>query len=163
MPTASLAEGASNVRLSDLRGEWIELADEIVVINDCYNANPISMRAALDHLAETAAASSGRRAVAVLGEMGELGPRAPEFHQEVGAYAAEKGVAALVAVGTLAEGYGKGYGDAGQVRRAADAAEAAAIVKDLLEPRDVVLVKGSRSVGLEQVAAALSGASEGGG
>jgi UDP-N-acetylmuramoyl-tripeptide--D-alanyl-D-alanine ligase len=124
-------------------------------VNDCYNANPISMRAALDYLADLAAERQAPRAVAVLGEMAELGPAGPEFHREIGSYAAGRGVKLLVAVGGLGDEYVDGYADAGDTHRAADAAEAAALVSALIEPGDAVLLKGSRSVGLESVAAAL--------
>ena len=73
------------MRFSALRGERIALPGGIVLINDCYNANPMSMRAAIDDLAETAPA----RRVAVLGDMLELGRKAgPGFHREVGEHAA---------------------------------------------------------------------------
>jgi UDP-N-acetylmuramoyl-tripeptide--D-alanyl-D-alanine ligase len=160
VPVQSLVEGARQVRFSELRGEEIELPGGAVVVNDCYNANPISMRAALDHLAGLAAERQAPRAVAVLGGMAELGPEGPGFHREVGAHAAATGVKVLVAVGELGDEYVQGYGDAGDVRRAADASEAAVIVRDLVEPNDVLLVKGSRSVGLERVAAGLIGEAE---
>jgi UDP-N-acetylmuramoyl-tripeptide--D-alanyl-D-alanine ligase len=131
------------VAFTPLREEEHELAGGILLLNDCYNANPLSMRAALANLAERAGA---RRRVAVLGEMAELGPGAGEFHREVGRQAAELGVE-VIGVGTLARGYGG--------RTVAAAAEAAELVAKLLQPGDVVLVKGSRSVGLEAVAAKL--------
>jgi UDP-N-acetylmuramoyl-tripeptide--D-alanyl-D-alanine ligase len=155
VPIESLAQGAPNVTFSELRGEELELPDSVVVLNDCYNANPISMRAALDHLAETAAEREAPRTVAVLGEMAELGPAGQDFHREIGAYAAERGVHVLVAVGGLGDGYVEGYAAAGEAHRAAGASEAAALLRDLIEPGDVVLVKGSRSVGLETVAESL--------
>lgn len=142
-------EGAVRVALSRLRGERIALADGVVVINDCYNANPMSMRAALDDLAETAA---GRR-VAVLGDMLELGPDERRFHADLGARAREAGVDLLVTVGDLAAHAGPAHG--GTVHAVATAADAAALLPGLLEPGDTVLVKGSRGVGLEAVALAL--------
>jgi UDP-N-acetylmuramoyl-tripeptide--D-alanyl-D-alanine ligase len=148
------------VRFSELRGEEIELPGGAVVVNDCYNANPISMRAALDHLADLAAERQAPRAVAVLGDMAELGPAGPKFHREIGAYAAGRGVKLLVAVGELGDEYVEGYAGAGEVRCAADASEAAALVPDLVEPGDAVLLKGSRSVGLESVAASLQHTAE---
>jgi UDP-N-acetylmuramoyl-tripeptide--D-alanyl-D-alanine ligase len=151
-----LKEGAENVVLSELRGQELELPDNVLVINDCYNANPTSMRAALDHLAATRARRACRRSVAVLGDMAELGDGAPHFHREVGSYVARTGVEALVAVGELAEGYVEGYGEAGAVRRAANADEATAVVAGLVSSGDVVLVKGSRSMGLERIAHGLS-------
>ncbi len=144
-------EGPLEVELSALRGERIALADNIVLINDCYNANPISMRAALDDLAQSA---PGRR-VAVLGDMLELGPQERALHREIGAYARERGVGLLVTVGPLASGMGEDL-DA-PVYRVPDARAAAAVLPDLLRAGDTVLVKGSRGVGLEVVAQALTG------
>jgi UDP-N-acetylmuramyl pentapeptide synthase len=140
--------GVLDVALSSFRGQRIELAGGIVVVDDCYNANPMSMRAALDDLA---ASASGRR-VAVLGDMLELGPDEARFHAEVGAHARGAGVELLVAVGPRAARMAEGYGE---VVAVPDAAAAAAAVPGLLRPGDTVLVKGSRGVGLEVVARAL--------
>jgi UDP-N-acetylmuramoyl-tripeptide--D-alanyl-D-alanine ligase len=124
-------------------------------VNDCYNANPMSMRAALDELAVTA---SGRR-VAVLGDMLELGEREREFHREIGAYAADRSVDLLVTVGPLAASMLDDFDGEGQA--VADAAEAASVMPELLEPGDTVLVKASRGVGLEAVADALAEEADG--
>jgi UDP-N-acetylmuramoyl-tripeptide--D-alanyl-D-alanine ligase len=150
-------EGRVEVPFSALRGERIDLPNGVAVVNDCYNANPMSMRAALDELAVTA---SGRR-VAVLGDMLELGESERSFHEEIGAYARERGVDLLVTVGPLAAAMLDAYD--GQAQAVADAAEAASIVPELLEPGDTVLVKGSRGVGLEAVADALAEAENGDG
>ncbi len=138
-----------DVRFSALRGERLELPGGAVLINDCYNANPMSMRAALDDLAETA---SGRR-VGVLGDMLELGPGAAELHREIGLYADARGVELLLSVGPLAAEMRGAF--AGESHAAADAEGAAALLGDLLRDDDTVLVKGSRGVGLERVATAL--------
>src|SRR5204862_7698256 len=111
--------GELNVSFSALRGERLELPGEVVLLNDCYNANPMSMKAALDDLSETAA---GRR-VAVLGDMLELGPEAAGYHREVGAHAQQRGVELLVAVGPLAAEMSAGF--EGEFRTAGTAAEAA--------------------------------------
>src|SRR5581483_9243614 len=103
---------------------------------DAWNANPVAMEAALTHLRERA---EGRRTVAILGDMAELGADAPRFHEEIGRAAGT--VAIVIGVGELARGYD---------------AEAVAIARELVRPGDAVLVKGSRSVGLEVVAEALS-------
>jgi UDP-N-acetylmuramoyl-tripeptide--D-alanyl-D-alanine ligase len=132
------------VAFTPLREEEHELPGGVLLLNDCYNANPLSMRAALEHFV---ARADGRRTVAVLGEMAELGPGALEFHREVGKQAAELGVD-VIGVGPLARAYGG--------RTVASADEAADALSELLQPGDVVLVKGSRSVGLEAVAAKLS-------
>jgi UDP-N-acetylmuramoyl-tripeptide--D-alanyl-D-alanine ligase len=141
--------GELHVELSELRGQRLELPGDVLVIDDCYNANPMSMRAALDDLA---ASASGRR-VAVLGDMLELGPDERRFHAEIGAHARAAGVELLVTVGPLAQHIGAGH--AGAVHAVADAAAAAELVPGLLEPGDTVLVKASRGVGLEAVARAL--------
>jgi len=120
-----------------------------VLIDDCYNANPMSMHAAIEELAATA---PGRR-VAVLGDMLELGPEAPALHRRLGVEARDAGVDVLVTVGPLAAGIGEGYG--GEPRSLPDAEAAAATVPGLLGPGDTVLVKGSRGVGLERVCEAL--------
>jgi UDP-N-acetylmuramoyl-tripeptide--D-alanyl-D-alanine ligase len=140
--------GALAVELSSFRGQRIELRGDIVVVNDCYNANPMSMRAALDDLA---ASASGRR-VAVLGDMLELGPAEATFHAEVGAHARAAGVDVLVTVGPRAAHMAEGFGE---VVALPDAAAAAHALRALLQPGDTVLVKASRGVGLEVVTRAL--------
>jgi UDP-N-acetylmuramoyl-tripeptide--D-alanyl-D-alanine ligase len=141
---------AVEVDFSRWRGEESELPGGGLLINDAYNANPLSMRAALEYLGERA---GRRRRVAVLGDMAELGAGAPDYHREVGEAAAEAGVDALLAVGPLAKGYLDG-GVAG--RWAADVEEALEQLDDFVRSGDVVLVKASRAVGLEAVAAALT-------
>jgi UDP-N-acetylmuramoyl-tripeptide--D-alanyl-D-alanine ligase len=143
--------GRVDVSFGPLRGERLELEEGIVVINDCYNANPLSMRAALDDLATQA--PMGRR-VAVLGDMLELGPDEARAHAEIGAYAAAAGVDLLVAVGPLSAGMASAFG--GESLLAADAVEAASIAREVVRPGDVVLVKASRGIGLETVAEALA-------
>jgi UDP-N-acetylmuramoyl-tripeptide--D-alanyl-D-alanine ligase len=149
----ALAEGARQVRFSGLRGEELQLPGEVLIVNDCYNANPVSMRAAIDDLAARADRRGARRMVAVLGDMRELGADSARFHREIGDRAADAGVSLMVAVGEHAGDYALGFG--GDTRVAADAEEAAALVRDLIEPGDVVLVKASRGVGLERVTKAL--------
>jgi UDP-N-acetylmuramoyl-tripeptide--D-alanyl-D-alanine ligase len=145
-----------DVEFSRWRGEELPLAGGGLLINDAYNANPDSMRAALAHLA---AVSRDRRRVAVLGEMAELGPGGPGFHQEIGAEAEHQGVAAIVAVGELARGYLEGGSGIPVAEWAPDAESAVAVVEELVQPGDCVLVKASRSVGLERVAETLAAVS----
>jgi UDP-N-acetylmuramoyl-tripeptide--D-alanyl-D-alanine ligase len=139
-----------DVDFSRWRGEEGELPGGGLLINDAYNANPVSMRAALAHLAERAA---GRRRVAILGEMAELGRTAPVYHREVGEAAAELGVDELLAVGELARGYLEG-GVPG--RWTPNVHEALRELDEVVRPGDAVLVKASRAVGLELVAEALA-------
>lgn len=142
--------GRIELELSGLRGERIALEGGVVVINDCYNANPMSMRAALADLAESA---PGRR-VAVLGDMLELGPDERRFHAELGAQARDAGVDVLVTVGDLAVHAGPAWGGEDFVS-VENAEQAAQRLAGLVEPGDTILVKGSRGVGLEVVAESL--------
>jgi UDP-N-acetylmuramoyl-tripeptide--D-alanyl-D-alanine ligase len=141
--------GPLEVRFSAMRGQRIELAGGVSVIDDCYNANPMSMRAAIDDLAETAAA----RRVAVLGDMLELGPQAPQLHREIGEHASARGVDLLVGVGAQAPELLAGF--EGDSLLAPDAAAAAELLDGRLADGDTVLIKGSRGVGLELVVEAL--------
>ena len=136
-----LPTGELHVEFSKLREEERPLPGDGLLLNDCYNANPVSMRAALLHLAERGA---GHRRVAVLGEMAELGVGAPAYHAEIGRLLAELGIEHVIAVGEPARAYGGEW--------VANAADAAARLRSELRPGDVVLVKGSRSAGLEVVA-----------
>ena len=143
--------GRVDVTFGSLRGEHVALSNGVTVINDCYNANPLSMRAALDDLATQA--PEGRR-VAVLGDMLELGSGEADAHREIGAYAAASGVDVLVAVGPLSTLMPSTFG--GESVVVADAGAAAAAAVKLVRPGDVVLVKASRGIGLETVAEALA-------
>jgi UDP-N-acetylmuramoyl-tripeptide--D-alanyl-D-alanine ligase len=142
----------ADVDFSRWRGDEGELPGGGLLINDAYNANPVSMRAALAYLAERA---EGRRRVAILGEMAELGRTGPAYHAEVGKAAAELGVDELLAVGELARRYLEG-GVAG--RWVPNVHEAVRELDEVVRPGDAVLVKASRAVGLEAVAEALAGA-----
>jgi UDP-N-acetylmuramoyl-tripeptide--D-alanyl-D-alanine ligase len=139
-----------DVDFSRWRGEEDELPGGGLLINDAYNANPVSMRAALAYLGERA---GERRRVAILGDMAELGRTAPDYHREVGEAAASLGVDQLLAVGELARGYLEG-GVPG--RWVPNVHEAVRELGDVVRPGDAVLVKASRAVGLEAVAAALT-------
>ncbi len=146
--------GRVALELSPGRGQRMELAEGVILINDCYNANPMSMRAALEDLAQTAATAERARTVAVLGDMLELGPRAAEYHAKLGEEASTAGVDVIVTVGPLAVAIAERFD--GEIHSVPDAATAAEIVPGLLRSEDVVLVKGSRGVGLEVVCRALS-------
>ena len=142
------------VEFSRWRGEELPLPGGGLLINDAYNANPVSMRAALRQLEANAA---GRRRVAILGDMAELGSGAPAYHEEIGREAARHGVEVLLAVGDLARGYVDG--GVPVTRWAPDAESAAAEAAELVQPGDVVLVKASRALGLERVAEVLAAVS----
>jgi UDP-N-acetylmuramoyl-tripeptide--D-alanyl-D-alanine ligase len=139
--------GRIEPEFSSYRGELVELEGGVVVVNDCYNANPMSMRAALDHLAGAPA----ERRLAILGTMAELGPDSTKFHREIGEHAAELGIDVLVTVGEEAVAFGEGF--EGETYAVATPEEAGALLEELAQPGDRVLVKGSRAVGLERVLA----------
>jgi UDP-N-acetylmuramoyl-tripeptide--D-alanyl-D-alanine ligase len=145
--------GRIELELSPGRGQRAELPDGVTLIDDCYNANPMSMRAALEDLAAAATRGGHPRQVAVLGDMLELGSRARAFHVEIGAVALQTGVDVLVTVGPLAAAMTDRFD--GEAYPVADAGEAASLLPELLAPGDAVLVKASRGVGLEVVCRAL--------
>jgi UDP-N-acetylmuramoyl-tripeptide--D-alanyl-D-alanine ligase len=158
MPVADIAAGLSAaVARSRWRMEVTRLTEGVTVINDAYNANPDSVRAAV---AALAAMSRGGRGFAVLGHMTELGAAAGRLHEEVGAQVAAAGLAGLIVVGADAAPMLSGAkavpGWQGELVYVPDAAAAVAAVRDRLRDGDVVLVKASHSIHLEQVALALT-------
>ena len=146
------------VPVSRWRMEVTERPDGVTVVNDAYNANPESMRAALKTLAVMSAGKT-RRTVAVLGHMAELGDDSREAHMDLGRYAVRLDIGQLVVVGEDAGGIHAGAvleGSWGSESvHVPDADAAVALLREELAPGDVVLVKASRSAGLERVAAAL--------
>ena len=143
LPAEQFDDVQLNVQFSPWRGEQIELDGGGVLIADCYNANPTSMEASLRHLVE---AAGRRRAVAIIGDMAELGPAAPAFHEQIGALARDLGVE-VIAVGPLAQHYGGHWFDS--------VSPLLAELPDLVSRDDALLVKASRSMGLEVVVRAL--------
>jgi UDP-N-acetylmuramoyl-tripeptide--D-alanyl-D-alanine ligase len=127
------------------RNEEIALPGGGVLVNDAWNANPVSMRAALEHLVRLA---DGRRTIAVLGDMAELGTYSDEGHAEVGRAVAELEIDEVVAIGPQAAAYGGRHVDSVD--------EAIALLDELIRPGDCVLVKAARAMGLERVADALT-------
>lgn len=155
LESAQIARGLARFTPAAMRSQ-VERLGALTVLVDCYNANPASTKAALDWLA---AQPNGARTIAVLGDMLELGPGAPAFHEEVGAYAAGHRIAELVTCGALARGFAKGAEQVGmassRITEAPDAVRAAEIVAEKARPGDVVLVKGSRGMRMEQIVEAL--------
>jgi UDP-N-acetylmuramoyl-tripeptide--D-alanyl-D-alanine ligase len=147
LPLVRAWEGAAQIELSAWRGEVRELQGGGLVVNDAYNANPTSMRAALLDLAERA---GGRRRVAILGRMAELGDESERYHAEIASLIEQLGFALVVAVGEEAPAY-LGGADGVSVADAASFGE----IAPLLEPGDAILVKGSRAVGLEGIPALI--------
>ncbi|RLV48959.1 UDP-N-acetylmuramoyl-tripeptide--D-alanyl-D-alanine ligase [Nocardioides mangrovicus] len=155
----SLADVAASLRAVESLSKWrmqlLERADGLRVVNDAYNANPDSMRAALQTLAAIGR-STGARTVAVLGEMLELGDSAEVEHRAVGALVAELGIDRLVVVGEGAAAIADGAAAMSRTPlRTRDVHEATRIVGETVQAPDVVLVKASRGAALERVAEAL--------
>jgi UDP-N-acetylmuramoyl-tripeptide--D-alanyl-D-alanine ligase len=149
-----LPDGRVEVTFSRWRSQESERAGGGLLINDAWNANPVAMRAALEYLVERAA---GRRTIAILGEMAELGDNAAAYHDEIGRLVRDLGIDYVFAVGPLAKHYTTHVSAAAWSASVADSGAFLDRVEAELEPGDVVLVKGSRSVGLEAVADALAG------
>jgi UDP-N-acetylmuramoyl-tripeptide--D-alanyl-D-alanine ligase len=148
------AEPASRWRM-----EVVERADGVTVVNDAYNANPESVRAALDALV---ALADERRTWAVLGEMRELGPGARDAHAAVGRHAAALGVARLVVVGEEAGAIADGAAGATTTTDLVAGVDAAVdLLRGEVRPGDVVLVKASRAAGLARVVAGVLGEAAG--
>ncbi|MEJ5185994.1 MAG: UDP-N-acetylmuramoyl-tripeptide--D-alanyl-D-alanine ligase [Candidatus Geothermincolales bacterium] len=152
-----IVEGLEDAEVSEGRMEMIETRSDVTVINDAYNANPASMRSAL----ETFAALAGeRRAIAVLGDMAELGRFSEEAHREVGRLAVECGTDILIAVGRRARSIARAALEAGLPRGSVFAVrtteQAAEVLRAILEPGDVVLVKGSNFLGLHRLPAMVA-------
>ena len=157
VPVDDIAAGLADFKPCPGRMELIELADDLLILDDSYNANPLSMRAALDALHDLG--RPGRR-IAVLGDMLELGHAARDLHREVGLLAAER-ADWLFTLGELARDIAAGAAEHGLDNThivASTTVEAlVSQLRPLLQPGDRVLVKGSRGMRMERVSALLRG------
>ncbi|ABC83533.1 UDP-N-acetylmuramoyl-tripeptide--D-alanyl-D-alanine ligase [Anaeromyxobacter dehalogenans] len=151
-----IAQGLAAVRPVGRRLRLERLPSGVQLVDDCYNANPASMSAALEVLRDLAAAP-GARAVAVLGDMLELGSFEAEAHRALGAEAATAGVAVLAAFGPRARATAEAARAAGlaETFHTEDLDRLVAFVRERLRPTDVLLVKGSRGMKLERLVEAL--------
>lgn len=154
---SAIAQGLSRFRPADMRSQ-VCVCRGIKLIIDCYNANPASMKAAVQLLAQIRA--KGKK-IAVIGDMLELGSNAARMHEEVGGFVARHRIDQLIACGPLGRGFAEGARNAGQdpshIVEVSDASGAATAVKAIAKPGDVVLIKASRGMKLELVADALRG------
>ncbi|MBN2371246.1 MAG: UDP-N-acetylmuramoyl-tripeptide--D-alanyl-D-alanine ligase [Vicinamibacteria bacterium] len=154
VPLDTIVRSSSFLTPAPHRGERLLLNGDVLLIDDSYNSNPAAVVAAVESMPH----QGGRRRVAFLGEMLELGPRGPELHVEAGKRIAAS-VDCLVAVGSLARGFLEGAERAG--RQAAcrrffkDAVEASVEAPEIVRPGDMVVVKGSRGVRMERIVEAL--------
>jgi UDP-N-acetylmuramoyl-tripeptide--D-alanyl-D-alanine ligase len=156
VPDIAAALSAARPRAAG-RLEVTERPDGITIVNDAFNANPDSVRAALETLAAMAA---GRRTVAVLGEMAELGELTRQGHEEAGRRAADVGVDILVTVGSVEAEAAAAAASRGGVRAVSvpDADAALSALNELLRPGDIVLAKASHAMNLEDLAVTLAAA-----
>jgi len=156
MELDEIREGLENVEYPRMRME-LKLVGGIRFVNDCYNANPPSMKAALEMMRDTPCAG---RKIAVLGDMLELGAHTRQAHLDIGAMAANCGLSALVTVGQAAKWIAEGAVDAGmdahRVVPVLGATEAVEALQALVKEGDTVLLKGSRRIGLEKVSEAFA-------
>jgi UDP-N-acetylmuramoyl-tripeptide--D-alanyl-D-alanine ligase len=157
LPATMIAQGLARFRPAAMRSQ-VMTHHGVHIINDCYNANPASMKAALQVLAEWKPA---RERVAVLGDMLELGRQAQYLHREVGQFAAALPLSRLIVCGGLAHEIAAGARRAGMSNDALlempDASSAADFLKKTVRQGDVVLVKGSRGMRMEQIVQGLAG------
>lgn len=154
IPPEAMAEAATHMAAAPHRGQVRRLREGVTLLDDCYNSNPQALEAAVAALVM----APGRRRVAFLGDMLELGPRGPELHREAGERLAGR-ADVLVAVGSLARGFIEGAKRgglaAGSLYAFPDSAAAALGAPEIVRAGDAVLVKGSRGVCLEAVVDAL--------
>lgn len=157
VPLAEIAAGLAEFKPCPGRMELIELPNDLLLLEDSYNANPLSMRAALDALHDLG--RPGRR-IAVLGDMLELGPTARDLHFEVGMLVAER-ADWLFTLGELAREIAAGAADHGlpaeRIVTAETVEQLLARLRPLLQPGDRLLIKGSRGMRMERISAQLSG------
>ena len=144
LPLERAQDGAARITLSRWRSDVRSLPDGGIVVNDAYNANPTSMRAALLDLVERA---GDRRRVAILGEMAELGAESERYHGKVAELIRELGIEVVIGVGEPARAYLAAAPESHWVGGAGDVDQ----IVELVRPGDAVLVKASRAVGLEGI------------
>jgi len=154
---ATIAQGLAKFRPAAMRSQVVT-HHGVQIINDCYNANPASMKAALQLLAQW---SPARERVAVLGDMLELGRDTQQMHRDVGEFLAGLTLSRLIACGTLGREIAEGARRAGMpgsaIAEVSDAAAAAEYLRTMVRQGDVVLVKASRGMKMEQIVQVLTG------
>lgn len=157
IPTADLEKALTSFQYLHQRSEILTLPTGVIIINDSYNSNPLAMECMLETLA---AWPEAKRRIVVAGEMLELGPTSAERHREIGRVCAKSGVDWLLGVAGDARFFLEGALEGGMARSKAiflsAAEEAGEFCRTLLQSGDVVLVKGSRRVGLEKVVELLA-------
>jgi UDP-N-acetylmuramoyl-tripeptide--D-alanyl-D-alanine ligase len=141
-----MISGAQKLEVTSMRLDVIK-GSRFTIIDDCYNASPDSMKAALDVLSDV----EGNRRIAVLGTMKELGEAAWSLHKEIGDFASLKNIDLLIAIGEYSEAYCRGFNNECGFISLKDNNEAAEYLKKTIENKDVVLIKASRSMKFEVI------------
>ncbi|PYU20544.1 MAG: UDP-N-acetylmuramoyl-tripeptide--D-alanyl-D-alanine ligase [Acidobacteria bacterium] len=157
---AEAADVLRNIKVGEMRGRVLRFDAGFALINDSYNSNPVALAAMVDLLAHTRPKTENyRRRILAAGEMLELGPESPNLHREAGRYAASQQIDCIVAVQGNAVQIANGAIAAGmpasQVHFFPDSSAAAAFVAGIVQPGDLVLVKGSRGVKMERIVESL--------
>ncbi|MNZ63460.1 UDP-N-acetylmuramoyl-tripeptide--D-alanyl-D-alanine ligase [compost metagenome] len=150
-----MLRGLKNVELTGMRIEMITAANGVTILNDAYNASPSSMKAAISVLERM---KGYRKKLAVLGDMLELGASEGDYHREIGAFLNASKLDYLFTYGKLGEFIAEGAGDtldADHIFAYHDKSELIRKLVSILNPKDVVLVKGSRGMKLEEVVEAI--------
>ena len=159
LPPETILKGLANATTPGRRMRPVRMPNGALLIDDCYNANPSSTKAAL--LTLTHLVQGKGRAIAILGDMLELGHTELDLHRDVGRFAAGAGLSLLVCFGARARALGEGAQEAGLAKESIeyteDPAEAVRLVQSRARPEDVILVKGSRGMKMERISDPLTG------
>ncbi|HAT4328723.1 TPA: UDP-N-acetylmuramoyl-tripeptide--D-alanyl-D-alanine ligase [Clostridium perfringens] len=143
-----MKRGLKNIEATSMRLELIK-KDGFSILNDCYNSSPVAVKSAIDVMKNI----EGKRRIAVLGTMRELGHKSKEAHEEIGKYAKENGIEKVLCFGDFSENIKEGYGEGCTVYENKEE-----LIKDLLNiicEGDIILVKASRSLKFEEITKAL--------
>ncbi len=145
--------GLEKARLTEWRMEMFKTSEGVTILNDCYNSNPAAVKAALESLGDIEASG---KLIVVLGDMAELGAISEEAHHRVGELVVESGADVLITVGRRARDIASAARHRGLPRGSIfptrDVAQADEVLRAVLESEDMVLIKGSRSLGMERLA-----------
>lgn len=151
-----IKKGIEEAVVEGSRMEIVRKKDKII-IDDCYNASPISVREAIDTLV-LISGKNNMRSIAILGDMLELGDNSPKFHYEIGRYLSEKKVDVLIALGNLAKNIFEGFKSGGSFDKSKnlcfyfrDKEKLGKVIGDLLKSKDLILIKGSRANKMEDI------------
>ncbi|HII4439591.1 UDP-N-acetylmuramoyl-tripeptide--D-alanyl-D-alanine ligase [Clostridium perfringens] len=143
-----MKRGLKNIEATSMRLELIK-KDGFSILNDCYNSSPVAVKSAIDVMKNI----EGKRRIAVLGTMRELGHKSEEAHEEIGKYAKENGIEKVLCFGDFSENIKEGYGEGCTVYKNKEE-----LINDLLNiicEGDIILVKASRSLKFEEITKAL--------